>query len=493
MAFYFLIRKYTNSCNLKVLSVIDPVFCNKPPPTAIKEPHVAGHFYPADGHACKAAVDSHLAVAHNNPIQAAKVLIAPHAGLQFSGAVAGSIYAGLKDRTPRIQRVVLLGPAHRVAFKGIASTSADYWRSPLGLVPVDWDSLRKALSLPHVAIRDGAFKGEHSMEVHLPFLQRVLGPFQLVPLLVGDADKATVSAAIDRLWGGPETLIVISSDLSHFHDYDTATAQDGKTSQLIELGHGEKLTAQHACGHRAIVGALDQPRRRDLRITAIDVRNSGDTYGNKSRVVGYGAFAMEHAAGARLDAASRQQILAAARMALEHGSRHGKPVKVRYGSNLPAGLLAMRASFVTVELDRRLRGCIGSVVPHRQLLPDIITNTYKAGFGDPRFAPMSREEVSHAHVSVSILSHARQLTFQNEDELIAQVRPDQDGLILRDGKRQGLFLPSVWRSIPKAEDFVRRLKNKAGLPLDHWSSDLTVSRFSTESFGAAVKDLPDAS
>ena len=139
--------------------MIDPVFCKKPPPTAIKEPHVAGHFYPADGHACKAAVDSHLAVAHNNPIQAAKVLIAPHAGLQFSGAVAGSIYAGLKHRTPSIQRVVLLGPAHRVAFKCIASTSTDHGRAALGLVPVDWDSRRKALSVPQVAIRDGACNG----------------------------------------------------------------------------------------------------------------------------------------------------------------------------------------------------------------------------------------------------------------------------------------------------------------------------------------------
>ena len=472
--------------------MIDPVSLKDAAPGAVKEPHVAGQFYPADRDACAALVAAKLQSARANPIDAAKIMIAPHAGFNFSGAVAGSIYGPLKNRADSITRVVLLGPAHRVAFKGIAITSADQWRSPLGLVPVDWDAVRTALRLPHVAISDDAFAGEHSMEVHLPFLQYVLGSFELVPLLVGDADIETVSAAIDLLWGGPETLIVISSDLSHFHDYDTANALDSETSQLIELGRSTQLNGKRACGHRAIAGALDQALRRDLRITAVDVRNSGDTYGNKSRVVGYGAFAMEHAATARLDANSRQQILNAAHLSLKYGSEHGKPINIRYGDDLPIGLMAMRASFVTVELAGNLRGCIGSVVPHNRLLPDVITNTYKAGFGDPRFAPMSKAEVENAYISVSILSHTRAMQFQNEADLVSQTRPDQDGLILRDGKHQGLFLPSVWRSLPKAEDFVRHLKRKAGLPMDHWSGDLKVFRYRTESFGAAVKDLSDA-
>ena len=462
------------------------------PSSRVRPPAVAGTFYAADPAQCAAEVDGHLAAARATTVPAPKVIIAPHAGHRFSGPIAGTIYAGLAARAKTVKRVVLLGPAHRVAFKGLSTTSVDAWATPLGNVPMDWDGLRHALALPGVAVRDAAFAEEHSMEVHLPFLQRCLGHFTLVPLLVGDADKATVSKVIDSLWGGPETVIVISSDLSHFHDYETARALDGETSQLIELGAADKLDGKRACGHRAIAGALDQALRRDLRITAIDVRNSGDTFGDKSRVVGYGAYALEYAATARLNAAARNSLLQAARLSLEFAAAHGRPIKPQYGDDVAPGLMAMRASFITVELDGKLRGCIGSVIPHNRLLPDVVTNAYKAGFGDPRFQPMTAEEVARADISVSILSHTRAMRFTDEADLVRQVRPDEDGLILRDGKHQGLFLPSVWRGLPKAADFVRHLKAKAGLPMDHWSNTLRVFRYTTESFGAPVAELAKA-
>lgn len=453
---------------------------------SVKNPAVAGMFYPDDTETCLNQVQAHLAAARPVTTGDAKIIIAPHAGYQFSGPIAGTIYAPLKARREIIKRVVLLGPAHRVGFKGLATTSADCWASPLGITPVDWNALRDLLSIEGVKVMDPAFAEEHSMEVHLPFLQECLGEFELVPLLVGDASHGLVAQALDRVWGGQETLIVISSDLSHFHDYDTARGKDHQTSVWIETMDAAALSGEAACGHRAVGGALLQAKRRDLRVTAVDVRNSGDTYGNKGRVVGYGSYAMEYAEAARLAPDDKAMLIDAAKQGLRFGAEHGRPMKASLGTSLSPCLTAMRATFVTVKIEDKLRGCIGSLIPHRPLILDVIENAYKAGFGDPRFDPMTKEEMDRATIDVSVLSTPRPIAFANEAELIAQVRPDKDGLILHDGQHRGLFLPSVWSGLPKAEDFIRNLKRKAGLPMDHWSDQLKVSRYTTESFGGIM-------
>lgn len=256
----------------------------------VRPPAVAGMFYPDDPAELKIQVDRYLAEAgddHPPP----KALIAPHAGYIYSGPVAASAYAALRPLRGRIRRVVLLGPAHRVPLRGLAAPSAAAFDNPLGRVAVDQQAVAElARSFPWVSVDDRPHAPEHSLEVQLPFLQEVLGEFQVVPLVVGDASPGEVDAVLEALWGGPETLIVISSDLSHYYDYDTARRLDTAASQAIERLDAAALEPEQACGRIPIQGLLETARRHGLRAETVDLRNSGDTAGPRDQVVGYGAY-----------------------------------------------------------------------------------------------------------------------------------------------------------------------------------------------------------
>jgi hypothetical protein len=190
-----------------------------------------------------------------------------------------------------VERVVILAPAHRYPFRGLARSTAEAFRTPLGEVPVDAAALRSLDDLPQVHDLDAAFEGEHSLEVHLPFLQATLERFEIVPLLVGNASGAEVAEVLERLWGGEETLIVVSSDLSHYLDYDSARELDAETTRAIEALEPDALGFDNACGRVPVSGLLLAARRHRLRPTTLDLRNSGDTAGPRSQVVGYGAYA----------------------------------------------------------------------------------------------------------------------------------------------------------------------------------------------------------
>jgi hypothetical protein len=260
--------------------------------TSVRNPAVAGLFYPDDPRELRAMVEDFLgAVQATGSVP--KAIIAPHAGYIYSGPVAASAYARIQPARGRITRVVLLGPAHRVGFHGLALSSADYFQTPLGSITVDQEAVKKISGLPQVHVMDAAHRQEHSLEVHLPFLQEVLGEFSLVPLVVGDAEPNEVAEVLDALWGGPETLIVISSDLSHYHDYKTAQRLDRATSQAIEQLRLEDIQYDHACGRNPVSGLLQVARQRGLKAKTVDLRNSGDTAGSHDQVVGYGAYIFE--------------------------------------------------------------------------------------------------------------------------------------------------------------------------------------------------------
>ncbi|WP_127477485.1 AmmeMemoRadiSam system protein B [Sulfurivermis fontis] len=262
----------------------------------IRHPAVAGLFYPADPIQLRQMVQEFLRAAASGDGAPPKAIIAPHAGYIYSGPVAASAYARLAPLRGTVTRVVLLGPSHRVGFLGLASSSADYFRTPLGDIPLDRAAVDSISPLPQVHALDEAHSMEHSLEVHLPFLQEVLGEFALVPLVVGDASAQEVDEVLEQLWGGPETLIVISSDLSHYHEYATAQAMDRRTAQAIEELRYQDLRSEAACGRNPVRGLLLAARRRGLHATTIDLRNSGDTAGPRDQVVGYGAWLFREAA-----------------------------------------------------------------------------------------------------------------------------------------------------------------------------------------------------
>lgn len=256
---------------------------------AIREPAVAGRFYAKSADDLARSVATMLDAVPVSFGSAPKALIVPHAGYVYSGPVAATAYAELRRYRDRYRRVVLLGPSHRVAFRGLAMTSAAAFRTPLGDVRIDHESVT-GLDIPGLRVADAPHAAEHSLEVQLPFLVNVLGDFVLVPIVVGDAVPALVARVLDALWDGPETLIVISSDLSHYLAYDDARKVDARTCDAIEHFDAERLDHDMACGATAIAGLLIAARRRGLDIRTLDLRSSGDTSGDKSTVVGYGAW-----------------------------------------------------------------------------------------------------------------------------------------------------------------------------------------------------------
>jgi hypothetical protein len=258
---------------------------------------VAGQFYPSDPQELRRLVKSLLRNAGSAPGPAPKALIVPHAGYMFSGPIAASAYVRLAPARDTIKRVVLVGPAHRVAFDGLATVSVSAFATPLGLVPVDAQALRQLASLPQVSVNDRAHAHEHSLEVQLPFLQTVVDDFALVPLLVWQAQPEAVSRVLDALWGGPETCIIVSSDLSHYYVWTVAQQLDKATAAAIEALAPEDISEEGACGRRPICGLLQAARCRRLHARTLDLRNSGDTGGPPQRVVGYGAFAFEEQPG----------------------------------------------------------------------------------------------------------------------------------------------------------------------------------------------------
>lgn len=256
----------------------------------IRPPAVAGRFYAGQADRLRADVTALLLEASAACETPPKALIVPHAGYVYSGCVAAAAFATLRDNAPTIERVVLIGPAHYVPVRGIATPTVNAFETPLGLVPVDQDALTALADLPFVIQSDAAHTPEHALEVELPFLQTLLAPFRVVPLLVGDAAPLQVALVLRRLWGGSETLILVSSDLSHYHDYKNARRLDTATAAAVERNDWAGLAPSQACGFLAVAGLLVEAERRGLRAQRLMLCNSGDTSGSGDRVVGYGAW-----------------------------------------------------------------------------------------------------------------------------------------------------------------------------------------------------------
>jgi hypothetical protein len=388
-----------------------------------------------------------------------KGLIVPHAGYIYSGPVAANAYALLRPAVGIVKRVVLLGPCHRVAVRGLALPAAAAFETPLGRVEIDADAVAAIRELPQVSVHGATHAHEHSLEVQLPFLQQVLREFKLVPLVVGTATAGEVAEVLERLWGGPETLILISSDLSHYHRYDEARAIDRRTVQAI-LDFQTDIDHMQACGATPVTGFLAAARGHGLAPELLDARNSGDTAGGRDRVVGYASFAFWEPRRA-YEAEHGRTLLGLARASVANA--FGGPAVA-----IPPEpwLKERRATFVTLNQEGRLRGCIGSLHPTRTLGEDVVANAAAAALSDRRFSPLTQTELSGVEMEVSLLSTPTLVLFGDERELLAQLRPGVDGVILASGGSRGTYLPQVWEQLPEPRQFLASLMQKAGIPAD---------------------------
>lgn len=440
---------------------------------------VAGMFYPGNAPQLAAEVGELLdGVETLEPrFGFPKVLIVPHAGYIYSGPVAARAYDELLPARGIVKRVVLIGPAHYVAGRGLALPEAESFETPLGRIPLDAVALAALADLPQVVRSAPAHAQEHSLEVQLPFLQKVLGDFSLVPLAAGMALTEEVEQVIERLWGGPETLFVISTDLSHYHAYDEARRIDGATLEKIQ-DFGSDINFEQACGATGLNGMLRVAQRKRLSIRLLTACNSGDTAGGRDRVVGYASLALYEGDAVTPEVAGRA-LIEIARGAIANGlGLSSVPVK---RNHLP-WLLQPGASFITLTKDGALRGCMGSLSAARPLGQDVAANARAAAFEDPRFPKLTREEWPHCKVEVSLLSAPKPVAFADEADLLAQIRAGEDGLILEcDGKR-ATYLPQVWEGLPDKRQFLASLIAKAGLPADTRLARCRISRYRVRKF-----------
>lgn len=469
----------------------------------IREPFVAGLFYPSNAAQLRAAIRGYLDDARGRAPSVPVALIAPHAGYAYSGPIAGSAYASIAALRGHLDRVVILGPAHRLLLRNLAIPSFDAFRTPLGLVRIDIEARARLEQLPFVAIDDAPHRGEHGLEVQLPFVQEVLGDVPVLPIVVGHVRPEDVARVLDAVWD-PRTLVIVSSDLSHYLPRGVAERADAATRDAIEALSPESFHEQSACGRVPIAGLLELAKRRGLEVTTLDLRTSGDTAGTGNEVVGYGAFAFTpeqsketlgrsglHARrGSRRPAEEDddERLLELARASLSHAAEHGRALPFSLEGVSPS-LRAPGASFVTLRRreDHTLRGCIGTLSARRPLVLDVIENAAAAALHDPRFPPVKSEEVEGLGVSISVLTPPTPLEVRSEAELLRIIRPGVDGLVIEDvidgEARRGVFLPAVWRDLPNPHELLEALRRKAGMPPGHWSPTMHVERFTVHEIG----------
>jgi len=428
-------------------------------PISIRPTAVAGSFYPKDVSQLSNMLKKYLS---ENTINIAppKAIIAPHAGYIYSGQTAASIYSNIEQLKHKITRVVLLGPTHRVHVQGIALPSNTHFATPLGNISIDIQTLEQLEKYPYVQFMDAAHEQEHSLEVHLPFLQKVLDDFLLIPLLVGNAEPEQIATILNELWGGDETLIVISSDLSHFLDYETACNKDSDTSKLIENFDYKKIGSDQACGCMPMRGLLKLAKDKNMSIQTLNLCNSGDTASTKDRVVGYGAYALFE--NRILNNDDKELIFDVINKSIKAGLSKGHAYKPET-ENIKKKLKESYAVFITIKLYGQLRGCIGTTEAHMPLIDAVAQYAYAAAFNDPRFQPLTEDEYKQVEISLSILTPAVPLPFENEEDLLDKLRPDIDGLIITKNNARATFLPVVWESLKKPVQFLNELKKKAGM------------------------------
>jgi AmmeMemoRadiSam system protein A len=467
----------------------------------VRAPAVAGLFYPGEKAALSKAVDGLLANAAEHYIPRLKALVCPHAGYEFSGQTAAIAYKLLAGRD--VQTVVVMGPSHYALFQGACIPNADAYQTPLGLVPISAKAKALASVAPFVLEpqcmvqrpgwwqqapkaapetgQDTPETWEHSVEVQVPFLQRTLKSFEIVPVVIGEPDPARVAKALANIVDD-KTIIVASSDLSHYHTYQTAKGLDDRCVKAICDLDVDSMAEQEACGKVPILALLHLARQKGWKAQLLDYRNSGDVTGDKDRVVGYAAVAFYAPVPEKLPAAERKFLLDLARKTLASVTAGGDVPQVAE-KDVPPKLAEKQACFVTLTKEGTLRGCIGHLMAMEPLHQAVADNARNAALRDPRFPPVQPGELDKIKIEISVLTEPQPLAFSSPDDLLSKLRPNEDGVLLHIGPRSATFLPQVWAQVPDKVKFLEHLSEKAGCEPSAWrGKDVTVSIYQVECF-----------
>lgn len=445
---------------------------------------VAGMFYPGAPDELRQMVRTFLKDAPGEKVPGKiRGLVSPHAGYIYSGIVAA---AGYKQINPSTQTVILLGPSHRVPLRAASIPEVQAYRTPLGDVRLARlvSTLRR---LPGFESVPEAHLNEHGLEVQLPFLQVMLKGFEIVPILTNSSDPTALATALAS-YIDEDTLMVASSDLSHYYSYETATALDRICTTAISNCNFSDMPLCEACGKQAVLTLMHMAKIKGWQGTLIDYRNSGDTAGGKNRVVGYASIAfvdrkeMISTMKEKLSTMDRKGLLRLARSAIE--ARLVKGAKVERPRQVSSVLNELRGCFVTLHKHGQLRGCIGTIEPIYPLLECVEKNAQSAAFDDLRFSSLSAEELKKIDIEVSVLSVPQALSFKDGEDLKRKLKPNVHGVILSRGAHRSTFLPQVWKQLPAKEEFLEHLCLKGGMSPKAWQDPETeVEVYEAEVFG----------
>jgi len=464
----------------------------------VRDPVYAGLFYPAHRTKLERTIAKLVSTAGESASSAnieghLRALIIPHAGYIYSGYTAAHVNRHLTGR--RFSKVIVMGPDHRVGLPAAAISAVKAYDTPLGRLALHPDAVRLRETSNLFEYSPFSDRTEHSVEVVLPFLQYGLGAFQLVPIVIGAGAPDLIAAALEPVLNR-ETLLVASADLSHFLPYQQAVTWDRGTLGLIKNLEPEKLMKRQnsSCGKAPIAVILHLARAQKWQPRLLNYTNSGDTAGDKARVVGYSAVAFYETSHIRgdipMENCNRPEQVG---VLLDHARRTiteklGRDVDQEATASLEEKLQdscydKKSGTFVTLTLNGQLRGCIGNMSSSLNLRDGVRQNAISAAFHDPRFSPLTEAELDKVHIEISILTDPRPLDYSGGDDLVRKLRPNVDGVIISKGHKQATFLPQVWKQLPRPDDFLSRLCMKAGLPARTWQAGaLDVQTYQVISF-----------
>ncbi len=437
----------------------------------IRNPAVAGAFYPGDNKTLSSAIDEFLNKADKDTglqNKQIKALIVPHAGYVYSGGVAAYGYNIIKDKN--IKTVIILAPTHHVYFNGASIGNYTHYKTPLGLIKLSTlaEKLKQESNLINT-IDEAHFK-EHSLEVQIPFLQKTLECFEIVPIITGDLSQDQIKELAELISQNldDQTLVVASSDLSHFYPYDKAVEMDNRVINTIESMNMDKAKEQEMCGKTPILILMNIAKSLNWDAKILKYANSGDVTGDKSSVVGYTSIAFyqnnsENKEDSFLSNAQKKELLTIARKTLEDYIKEGNKYNPKTDDE---ELKEAKGVFVTLEKNSQLRGCIGNILPDKPIYIAVRDNAINAAVNDPRFEKVTADELDNIKIEISVLSVPDEIKADNSKEKIDKIKENIDGIILSKGWSQATFLPQVWEQLLTKDEFLSQLCLKAGLSAD---------------------------